>query len=191
MNNKGLSLIESFLVALILTALLAMTTQFFIQSSQVWQAVTSESDLRHSARNAIESISKDIRSSTRTSSVTPSPNLSIPAKPNNFNLTFYLPQDLDGNNLIINSIGNTEWNTTAGAEIKYQYNPYQNTLERVQGVNTTVIARDVTGVEFEDRNINNALYNDEFRVVLTLSNTTPSKRVITITLSSIIKFRNR
>lgn len=191
MNNRGLSLIESFLVALILTALFAMTTQFFIQSSQVWQAVTCESDLRHSARNAINTIAKDIKSSTRTSTNTPSPNLSIPAKPNNFNLTFFLPQDLDGNNLIINSIGNIEWNTNSGAQIKYQYNPAQRALERVQGANTTVIARDVTGVEFEDRSINNALYNDEFRVILSLTNTTPSKRIVTVTLSSIIKFRNR
>lgn len=184
---RGFTLIESLIVAVILAALFGVTTQFFIQTSNVWQSTTTESDLRLAARSAIEDMSNDLRYATRVSNQTPSPNISIPSKPNNINLTFYLPNE----STRYDSNGNIIWETGNSNMIVYQRNATANTLEKISGSNAPeVVACNVTGVEFEDVSINNALYNDEVRVILVLQKTTPLKKNITVSLSSIINLRD-
>jgi len=95
----------------------------------------------------------------------------IPSKPNNNSVDFYLLFDIDGNGLIIDSIGNTEWDTSN--KIQYQYIPGLKQLRRLEGGNQYIIANDVTSIEFEDNSINPALYNNELKIILTLKRLTP------------------
>jgi prepilin-type N-terminal cleavage/methylation domain-containing protein len=183
---RGFTLIESLIVAVILTALFSITTQFFIQTSNVWQSTTTESDLRLAARGAIEEMSNDLRYATRLSNQT-APSILIPLKPNNNNLTFYLPNE----STRYNYDGDIIWETGASNTIIYQRNATSNTLDKVVGSSTPeVVACNVTGVEFEDVAINPDLYSDEVRVILVLQKTTPLKKNVTVSLSSIINLRN-
>jgi len=181
---------EIVVVTGIFSLISGIMLSFFIQGSSIWNLITSQSDLRSSCRNAINYMSQELRKTTRTSSEIPSPNLSIPSKPNNNSVDFYLPVDLDGNGLIINATtGLTEWDKSN--KIQYQYVPGQKRLRRLEKGNQFIIANNVTSIEFEDKSINSSLYNNELKIILTLEKATVQNRTISVTLSSIVKLRNQ
>jgi prepilin-type N-terminal cleavage/methylation domain-containing protein len=188
-KNAGFSLIEALVAASIFAVLSMLMLQFFIQGANVWYSTTYQSDLRSVVRNAMQYMTRELKNATRTSSQTPSPNLTIPSKPNNNSIDFYLPADLDGNGLIIDPFGNTEWDKSN--KIQYQYIPGLKQLRRLEKGNHYIIATDVSNIEFEDNSINPFLYNDELRIILTLERTTPQRRKISFTMTSIVKLRNK
>jgi len=188
-KEYGFSLIEALLSVVIFVVLSLLMAQFFIQASDVWQSTTYDTELRSAARNAMALMANELHCATRTSAIFPSANLTVPAAPNNHNLTFYLPQDIDGNGLILNATGSTEWDIVH--PVQYHYAEADKELRRVANSTSTILCRDVANVEFEDNAINPSLYNDELRVLLTLQKMTPFHRNITVNLRSIIKLRNR
>lgn len=188
-GKRGFILTEVLIAASILVIISAIMLPFFIQGSNLWHLITNQSDLRSIARNAMNYMTQELRKATRTSSEIPSPNLSIPSKPNNNSLDFYLPTDIDGNGLIIDSIGATEWDKSN--KIQYQYVPGQKQLRRLEEGNQYIIANNVALIEFEDNSINPALYNDELKIILTLERLIPQNRSVSVTLTSIIKLRNQ
>ncbi|MEW6075547.1 MAG: prepilin-type N-terminal cleavage/methylation domain-containing protein [Candidatus Omnitrophota bacterium] len=188
-KEYGFTLIETLLSVVIFVVLSLLMAQFFIQAIDVWQSSTYDTELRSAARNAIGLMSNELYCATRTSTVFPSANLTIPDVPNNHNVTFYLPQDIDGNGLVLNATGSTEWDIAH--PVQYQYVAADKELLRVANSTSTILCRDVANVEFEDNAINPTLYNDELRVLLTLQRMTPFHRNVTINLRSIIKLRNR
>lgn len=188
-NQNGFTLAEVLVAAGILAVIGAIMLSFFIQGSNLWQLITSQSDLRSAARNAINFMAQELRNATRTSSETPSPNLSIPSKPNNSSIDFYLPGDLDGNGTIINAVGGTEWDKNN--KIQYQYIPGLKRLRRLEKGGQYIIANEVALIEFEDNSINPVLNNNELKVILTLSKVLPDTRTVSVTLVSILKLRNQ
>ncbi|MCM8824039.1 MAG: hypothetical protein NC822_05125 [Candidatus Omnitrophica bacterium] len=134
-------------------------------------------------------MTQELEKTTRTSPDIPSPNLSIPSKPNNNSVDFYLPIDIDGNGLIIDALGNTEWDKSN--KIQYQYVPGLKQLRRLEKGNQYVIANNVVSIEFEDNSINPVLYNNELKIILTLEKVTPQNRTVSVNLTSIVKLRNQ
>ncbi|MCM8773618.1 MAG: hypothetical protein NC820_02635 [Candidatus Omnitrophica bacterium] len=187
--EKCFTLIEVLLSASILAVISAIMLSFFIQGSNLWQLITNQSDLRSIARNAMNYMRQELQNTTRTSPEIPSPNLSIPSKPNNNSVDFYLPIDIDGNGLIIDDIGNTEWDKSN--KIQYQYVPGLRQLRRLEKGNKYVIANNVASIEFEDNSINPVLYNNELKIVLKLEKLTPQNRTVSISVTSIVKLRNQ
>ncbi|MCM8826707.1 MAG: hypothetical protein NC904_04225 [Candidatus Omnitrophica bacterium] len=188
-RKKCLTLIEVLLSASILAVISAIMLSFFIQGSNLWQLITNQSDLRSIARNAMNYMTQELEKTTRTSPDIPSPNLSIPSKPNNNSVDFYLPIDIDGNGLIIDALGNTEWDKSN--KIQYQYVPGLKQLRRLEKGNQYVIANNVVSIEFEDNSINPVLYNNELKIILTLEKVTPQNRTVSVNLTSIVKLRNQ
>lgn len=185
----GFILVEALVVIGIIAVIGTIMLSFSIQGSNLWQLITSQSDLRSAACNAMNYMTQELRRATRTSSEIPSPNLTIPSKPNNNSVDFYLPLDMDGNGYIIDSIGSTEWDKSN--KIQYQYIPGLKQLRRLEKGNHYIIANHVTSIEFEDNSINPLLYNNELKIILTLEKLTPQQRAVSVTLTAIVKLRNQ
>jgi prepilin-type N-terminal cleavage/methylation domain-containing protein len=187
-NKKGFTLVEILIASSILIILAAIMLTFFIQNITLWQSITNQSDLRSADRNAMNYMTQELRKTTRVSTKNPSPNLTIPSKPNNHSIDFYLPVDLDNNGFIFDSTGATEWDKSN--KIQYQYVPGQKQLRRLEKGNQHIIANDVTSIEFEDNSINSALYKDELKIILTFGRLIQGKTV-SVSLVSIVKLRNK
>lgn len=186
--RAGFTLVEILIVVSLVVIAFGATFSFFGQGINIWQSVTTQSELRHGGRNAMLYMTQELHKTTRTSSTIPSPNLAIPAQPNNDSVGFYLPTDIDGNGTIVDANGNTEWDTDN--QVQYQYIPASKQLRRsAQGIVST-IADNVASVEFEDVSIDTALYTNEVKIILILEKAIPRNRTISVQLTSIVKLRN-
>jgi prepilin-type N-terminal cleavage/methylation domain-containing protein len=186
---SGFTLIEILISSAIAAIILSAIFSIYKTGSDLWDIKSSQADLQGRARVAIEQMTKELKSATRTSSRIPSPNLIIPAAPNNINITFYLPNDLDADGRITdNTTGLIEWDTNNA--IQYQYDSGEKTLTRLADSTTATIARDVTDIQFIDASIDSQLYLTELKIILTLTKTTPSQRMITTAQTSMVKLRN-
>jgi prepilin-type N-terminal cleavage/methylation domain-containing protein len=188
MDNRGFTLIEIIIVSLVFMVISAGIFGIYFTGTDLWDIARSQADLQAQARLALNSMVKELRNATRTSTQSPSPNISIPAIPNNSSMTFCLPTDSDGNGLITDSNGEIEWGTSS--PILYQYDAGQNRLSRFQGGQETIISQFVTGVQFIDITMDSSLFLDELKVILTLTRSTPKQRNLTITTSMIVSLRN-
>lgn len=126
-NNHGFTLAEVIVATAVFTVISSLMLMFFVQGSNIWNMLTAQSDLRSSARNAMLFMQQELRNATHTSQETPSPNLTTPTSSQ---VDFYLPKDIDGNGLIINALGATEWDKSN--KIQYQYVPGQKRLRRLE-----------------------------------------------------------
>lgn len=188
-EKRGFSLAEMLMAIALFTVISSIVLIFFIQATNLWQEITSQSDLRSAARNALSFMSQELRNATRTSTKNPSPNIAINSMPNNHSIDFYLPADLDNNGSIINAIGDTEWDTSN--KIQYQYVPGLNMLRRLEKGNQYIIANGVSSIEFEDHSIDSALFNNEVRIKLTLERAILLNKTVSVTAVSVVKLRNQ
>lgn len=188
-TKDGFTLAEVLMAASILAVIGAIMLSFLIQGLNLWQVITTQSDLRSDARNAMNYMTQELRKTTRTSEDS-SVHLHIPSKPNNTSVDFYLPVDgADDNLLIIDATGVTEWDESN--KIQYQYVPGLKRLRRLEKGNQYIIANNVASIEFEDHDINLALYDNELKIILSLEKLTPQKRTVSVSLTSIVKLRNQ
>ena len=187
-GNRGFSLVEVMVASLIFLMILGTILNIYISGSEVYENNKIQTDLQAQARMGLNSMVNELSNATKT---TPPggltfPNILIPPAPGNTTMTFYLPTYvIDGVTLkprvSINANGIIAWNNTP---IVYQYDAGQRTLARVSNGVQTILARDVSAVQFAN------VSNFEISASLTLSKLTPKQRNITITLSSIIRLRN-
>lgn len=187
-NNAGFTLIEILISSAIFIAVLGIIYSIYVSGFEVWDVERYQADLQAQARSALNSMVTELRNTTRTSTQNPSPNLSIPSTPNNKSIHFYLPGDKNNDGLITDANGAIEWITNS--PIDYQYIPGQKELRRLEKGNQTILAQDVSDVEFIDITIDPTLFINELKIILTLNKTTPHQRNVSITLSSIIRLRN-
>jgi prepilin-type N-terminal cleavage/methylation domain-containing protein len=187
-GRSGFTLIEVLMALLIFSIIGGIVLVFFIQSSNLWQMLTNQSDLRSAGRNSMAFMTQELRNATRTSSIA-AVNMVIPASPNNRSLVFCLPTDADGNGSIIDGLGNTEWDTVN--PVQYNYLPLLRQVVRLAGGNQSVIANEVDDIRFEDHAIDAALYNDEIRITLTLRRTTIQNKPVSVSIINVLKLRNR
>ncbi len=188
-NQRGFTLTEILTAVSIFVMIGGIVMVFLTQTLSLWQLITDQSDLRSVSRNAVNYMTRELMNTTRTSTENPSPNLCIPSKPNNKSVDFYLPVDSDGNGLIIDPVGLTEWDKSN--KIQYQYAPGLKQLRRLEKGDHYVIANNVASVEFEDNSINPALYANELKIILTLERQTKQNRTASVTFTSIVKLRNQ
>lgn len=192
--NRGFSLIEILVASFIFIIVLGIILNIYISGSDIYENTKYQADLQAQARLALNSMASELANATRTTPPVGQspPNLWIPSAPNNNNITFYLPayvlnevtQKLQ---VSINANGVIQWDNTP---LSYQFVSGQGTLTRTAGGIQTILARDVTSVQFINSAIDTSLYANEIRIILTLTKTTPRQRSITITLSSLVRLRN-
>jgi type II secretory pathway component PulJ len=185
---SGLTLLEVLVSTAILAAAVAMIYGIYATGSELWETKRDQADLQATARRALDEMAKELRQATRTSAQGPSPNLVITAPPDNTQIDFYLPRDIDGNGSLVDAAGNIEWDT--GNLITYYLDPATRTVKCTEGAQERIVAHDVSDLKFIDHNIEAPLYLTELRITLTLSRVTPRQRTLTITLSSTIRLRN-
>jgi len=162
-----------------------MATESLNQGRHFWQTTIFKSELQLDGQQAIDYMVTELRNTTRTAGTKP-PDINIPAA--GTSIKFYLPTDIDGNGLIVDATGNTEWAT--GGPIQYQYVPGQNQLRRLEGGNQRILANNVSSVTFDDQSTDGSLNRDEIKISLTLQKTTTQEGPISVFLVSIIKLRN-
>jgi type II secretory pathway pseudopilin PulG len=185
---QALTLVEVLIASGIFIVILGIIYAIHLSGMDIWETGRTQADLQARARLALNNMVSELRSATRSSAQAPSPNLFIPASPNNDEVTFCLPRDLDGDGLITDENGDIEWET--GNPVQYQYIPAQNEIRRLDNAGATILARNVADVRFFDINIDPTLAIDEVRMILTLNKATLKRRNITITLSTIAALRN-
>jgi len=187
-GNSGFTLVEALVVSSIFIVTLGMIYGVYISGFDVWDVQRYQADLQAQARVALNYMVSELRNATRTSTQNPSPNLSIPSTPNNKQIIFHLPEDKNGDGLITDANGDIEWDTND--PIKYEYIPGQKELRRLEKGVKRILAREVSDVQFIDTSIDSTLHINELKIILTLSKTTPRKRNVAVTLSSIVALRN-
>jgi hypothetical protein len=133
-------------------------------------------------------MTQELRNATLASTSSP-PNIYIPPRPNNNSITFYLPKDLDAlykNGWVSDSI----WDTANPNPIQYQYIAASRQLQRLQQGNVHIITTDVSSIQFEDKDIDSSLGDNELRIIMTLSRLLLQGRTTSVTLTSIVKLKN-
>jgi len=187
-NKSGFTLVEIIIAASIFVIAIGMMYGVYISGVDIYDIARYQAELQAQARYALNYMVSELLNATRTSTQDPSPNLSIPSKPNNKSIHFRLPEDKDGDGLITDSDGNIEWNTND--PIDYQYIPGQKVLRRLEKGEQIILARDVEGVQFIDIDIDSTLGINELKIILTLTKTTPRGRDVSVTLCGIVRLRN-
>ena len=186
--NTGFTLIEILVAFLIFIVALGIIYNIYFSGLDIWETGRYQAELQAQARTALYYMVSELRNATRISTQNPSPNLTIPSVPNNKDIAFYLPQDLDDDGLITDANGDIEWETSN--RIQYQYIPGQKEVRRLEKGVQRILTRDVTDIQFIDINVDPTLSINELRIILVLSKTTPRHRDISIRLSSIVALRN-
>jgi prepilin-type N-terminal cleavage/methylation domain-containing protein len=209
-NNYGFTLMETLVAAGVFAILGAITILFFIQCSNSWQLLTSQSDLRTIGRNDILYMVSELRRASNTS---------IPPAPNNNLITFYLPCDNTSNTSsgpckvspairtctcnpddpdcpldcphypLVDANRNIQWDTAN--QIKYQI--INNQLQRlVNGSLSHIISADASSVTFEDSS-NPSLNINEIKITLALTRPTSANLSAYefVILTGIVKLRNQ
>lgn len=189
-NISGFTLVEILIASAISTVAITMIYAIYMSGNDLWEIKRYRTDLEAANRQALTAMATELKGATRNSTQIPSPNLFIPAVPNNNQITFYLPGDKDGDGLITNATsGNIEWITTNF--IRYLYVPLQKQLQRVeQNGQQKNLSNDVSNIQFIDNSMDSSLYLNEVKVILTLNKTTPRRRMLATTSSARIRLRN-
>lgn len=183
-DRGGFALLEVLIASSTFVVVSGAIISLFIYGSNLWQLISTQNELRSGASTAIYHMTKELRNATYISTQTPSPNLTIPPKPNNNSVRFFLPTASR-----INTDGTTDWDTTLNHDIQYQYIFASKQLRRSRAGILKTICDNVASIEFENSIINPVLRNDELKVILKVEkNTLMGIRSTTVT--SIIKLRN-
>ncbi len=186
-KSRGFTLVETIVAGGILLSMGLVMTMWLTGAMDLWWTTNAQTYVRNHAQQSMSRMTNELMSATRTAPTRP-PNILIPAAPNNTTITFYLPADLDGNGLIIDNIGNTEWNLAG--PVQYLLDANARKLLRTQGGQQTVIANDVLSVRFEDAAIDASLYANEVRVTLVVQAKTPQGRNVQAASTEVVRLRN-
>jgi len=187
-GNRAFTLMEVIVASFILIAVLGIMYSIYISGFDIWEIGSERADLQSQARRALNYMVSELRNATQSSTQNPSPNLSIPSIPNNKQIYFYIPEDKDVDGLITDANGRIEWDTNN--KIHYQFIPGQKIIRRLEKGEEKIFARDVSDVQFIDRNIDPTLPINELKIILTLNKVTARHRNIAIILSSNVALRN-
>jgi len=189
MSRKGLTLVEVIFASVIMTIVVGGLYSVYLSGIKVWDEAGQLAEMQAEARRGMEFMVGELRNATRTSTQAPSPNLSIPAEPNNDQITFYLPDDLDLSGYIIDEdTGQIEWDTANA--VVYQLDTGQGAIIRTYQGQQRVILRDVTNLQFEDISIDPTLSLFEMRIILGVTKVTTRGRSLSFTLNSLVRLRN-
>lgn len=186
-GQAGVTLTELMIVSSILLVLSGTALEYFVRQADFIQTMSLGHHLNSQARLAVEQMVKELRHGTLAAGTSP-PDVSIPAAPGNTTVTLYPLVDFDGNQAIVDSAGNLEWDTVNPVTFQYDANARQ--LLRVAAGATRVMVSHVEMVAFTDDTMDGMLDDDEVRILLMLAENTSRGRRVAHTVSAIVQLRN-
>ncbi|MFH1202136.1 MAG: hypothetical protein V1674_04520 [Candidatus Omnitrophota bacterium] len=184
---KAFTLTELIVGTAILVIITGLLFTLLLGMLDISELGSTESRVQQEARQAMEIMTSELKSSDRTKIV-------LPAGPSySPTISFYLPTDLDGDGTIIAAAtGNIEWNPTV-----YTYSIVSGPMGISQlrrtggGQPDKVLANYVVSVLFADHNIDANLALDEARIILKVRKNVPKKqRPFEVELNGVVKLRN-
>ncbi|HOD13057.1 MAG TPA: prepilin-type N-terminal cleavage/methylation domain-containing protein [Candidatus Omnitrophota bacterium] len=134
--KKGFTLVEMLIAISILTLLILAAFQVMVVGSSSWFTNNASVELRTDMIKAFAKMEREVKE-TRPSQI------SLGAGNTATALTFRIPQDIDGNNSILNSNGNIEWSD----DITYALNTSQQIVRTASGT-TTIVANNIVSLLF-------------------------------------------
>ena len=169
---KGFTLIEILVASLIMSVIMAALFVALSIGQNSWFTGDAAIELRDQTIRSIMNMDKEL-SETRPSKI----NLAIGATSST--VTFYVPQDNNGDGSVVDSVGNIEW---SGA-ITYSLNS-SNQIIRASGGASTIIGIDIATLQFT------MTENRLIQIDITARKTALSKRQMQDTEQAVIKIRN-
>ena len=169
---KGFTLLEILVASLIMSIIMGALFVSLSIGQRSWFSGDASIELRDQTIRAVMTIDKEL-SATRPTKI----DLAIGATASA--ITFYLPQDNNGDGSVVDSSGNIEW---SGA-ITYSLNG-SNQIIRSSGGASRVIGIDIAALRFT------RTQNRLIQVDITAQKTTPSRQQLQDTEQAIIKMRN-
>jgi len=189
---NGFTLVEITVAVSITILVIGMIYGMYTSSQEAWDIKSAQADMQARGRRAIADMVRELRQATRTSTQTPSPNLVIPAAPNNTQATFYLPKyfnsSLTNATGITNATGAVQWET--GNPIQYLYVPAGSVLRRVDNSTSKNLAINVSDARFTDQGIDPTLYSNELKITFALQAKTKRQRLMSMNFTGMVKLRN-
>ncbi|MDD5059738.1 MAG: prepilin-type N-terminal cleavage/methylation domain-containing protein [Candidatus Omnitrophica bacterium] len=134
--KKGLTLIEILAAILIFSIIMIAIGLTVVAGKNSLFTSDTPTKLRQNLLFSIMSISRELRETAPART-----NLAAGASSNS--ITFQVPFDNNADGVVVDAVGNIEW----GANITYSLNA-ANQLIRTQGANLSIIASDITGLQF-------------------------------------------
>ena len=176
---SGWTLLELAMSGSILLVVIGGVVGFLNQQTDFWEHSTTQTDVRSDLERAMDAMARELRNAQR---VTPGtmPSITIPNSPGNTTMTLYIPTAVDS------VTGAITWSSA----IQYAYDPASQQLRRIQDGATRVLAMNVTAATFSDAAIDNTLFSNEARIAVTVQRTTPHRRTVTASASTVVRLRN-
>lgn len=183
-QQRAMTIPELVVTSLIMTVSTLAMARFLNVESRFFHQSVSQSNVDQHTQLALDRITHELRNATRREPASP-PNATLVASDR---LRFYLPTDADGNGLITDAFGDTEWDEAN--PIDYVFDAGLQQLQRVSGADTVVLATDVIAVQFDDQSTDNTLMLDEVRIQMTVQRTTTRQDTVTSNRTAVVRLRN-
>jgi len=170
---RGFTLVEIMVTSVILAILIV--TLFLVLSigQRSWLSADVSIHLRQEIARSIIVMGQELN---ETSPAKINLTLNIPAN----SITFKIPQDLNGDGDIVTTAGNIEWSPN----ITYSLNASNQIQRVVSGGATTIIANNITGLQFT------RTQNEVIQINITAGKVSDIGKIVQDTGEVIIKLRN-
>ena len=188
-TKTGLTLVETMVASFLAVLVVGIIFAIFSGGNDLWEIKRTQADLQGQARTALDQMTAELKQTTKTGSPplpsAASPNLRYQAIDT---IDFCLPTKDINNVTVLDANGVIVWDINN--RITYQYDAGQKQLIRIFGGNQNILANSVSAVQFLNSTLDNSLNSNEFKIILTISKTTPRRRTLNTTVTSTIKLRN-
>lgn len=173
---KGFTLVE--VMAAVLISILIVTALFVVlfAGRASWYTGDAQVTLNEEMRKSLLTIDKELRQ-TRLSEIS-----GVPAD-NNFytSITFKVPEDIDSDGDVIDSLGNSEWS----GDINYTLNA-DNQIVRSAASGSSILANSISSLQFRRLSTNPKI----IQISITAQKTTMLGRNLQSNIMSSVRIRN-
>lgn len=170
---RGITLVEIMVTSVILAILIVALFLVLSIGQRSWLSADASIQLRQDIARAIIVMGQDL---SETSPAKINLALNNPAA----SITFKIPQDLNGDGTVVTVAGDIEWSPN----ITYSLNASNQIQRAVSGGATTIIANNITGLQFT------RLQNEVVRINVTAGKVSDIGKPAQDTGQVIIKLRN-
>lgn len=175
-KGAGFTLVEVLVVVLIFSFIFMALFMVLAGGQSAWYTGDVQIELNQEIRKAIFTMDRQLRQ-TRTSVIS-----GVPADDNYYTtITFKVPQDLDGDGDVIDSLGNLEWS----GDITYSLNA-NNQIIRSTLSGSSILANNISSLQFRRPYGNPEIV----QIYITAQKTTVLGRNLQAGIMSSVKVRN-